>query len=291
MLAQIVANALIAAGVYALLATGFSIIYSTTRFFHFAHGAVFMIAPYVAFAGRQLGLPLLPAIILGIVASVIVGCLLELVIFRSLRSRRAGSLILLLASLGAYVVIQNSVSLFFGDDTKSLRAIAVEHRLALGSVRVTDVQVVTAFTSIVVIAALAAWLRFGRIGKGLRAVADDPELAAGWGLPTDRLVMVAFAIGSGIAGVAGTLVALDVHMRPTMGLHALLMAVVAAIIGGIGSIPGIAAGALLLALAQHFGAWWIGSEWQDAIAFGLLLGFLVFRPEGFFGKPLRTASI
>ena len=103
--------------------------------------------------------------------------------------------------------------------------------------------------------------------------------------------MWTFAIGSALAGIAGILVALDVDMTPTMGMNALMMGVVVVIIGGVGSIPGIALGALLLGFAQHFGVWKISSQWQDTIAFVILILFLLFRPQGFLGKKVKKVSI
>jgi branched-chain amino acid transport system permease protein len=108
---------------------------------------------------------------------------------------------------------------------------------------------------------------------------------------TDRVVLATFAIGSGLAATAGILVALDVNMRPTMGLNALMLAIVAVIIGGVGSIGGIVLGSLLLALVQQLAVWQLGSQWQDAVAFAILLVFLLARPQGFFGKPLRKVAI
>ncbi len=100
-----------------------------------------------------------------------------------------------------------------------------------------------------------------------------------------------FAIGSALAGIAGILVSLDVDMTPTMGMNALMMGVVAMIVGGVGSIWGIVLGSLLLALAQNLGVWYISSQWQDAIAFAILLISLLFKPEGFFGKKLKKAEV
>ena len=125
----------------------------------------------------------------------------------------------------------------------------------------------------------------------MRAVANDPELANVSGINSNAVILWAFAIGSGLAGVAGVLIALDVDMTPTMGMNALMMGVVVVIIGGVNNIPGIALGALLLATAQHLGAWFIGSQWQDAIAFIILVVFLLFKPEGFFGKKVRSATV
>ena len=135
------------------------------------------------------------------------------------------------------------------------------------------------------------FLKYTKIGQAMRAVANDPELASVTGIETDRVILSTFALGSALAGIAGILVALDVDMTPTMGMNALLMGVVAVIIGGIGSIPGVALGALLLGMAQQFGIWKISSQWQDAIAFVILLIFLLFRPQGFLGKKVRTATL
>jgi len=125
----------------------------------------------------------------------------------------------------------------------------------------------------------------------MRAVANNPELARISGIESDRVILSTFALGSALAGIAGILVALDVDMTPTMGMNALMMGMVAVIIGGVGSIPGIALGSLLLGIAQHLGAWFISSQWQAAIAFVVLLIFLLFRPQGFLGKKIKKVSI
>ena len=125
----------------------------------------------------------------------------------------------------------------------------------------------------------------------MRAVADDLELARVSGIDSDRIILWTFAISSALAGIAGILVAFDTDMTPTMGLNVLLMGVVAVIIGGSGSIPGVALGALFLGLAQHLGVWGISSQWQDAIAFIILLAFLLVRPEGVLGKRVTKATV
>jgi len=137
----------------------------------------------------------------------------------------------------------------------------------------------------------ALWLRYTIIGKAMRAVANDKVLARVSGIDSERVILYTFAMGSALAGIAGILVAFDVDMSPTMGMKALMMGVVTVIVGGVGSVPGIAAGALLLGIAQHLGVWKIGTQWQDAIAFGILLVFLVFRPQGFLGKKVKKVTL
>jgi branched-chain amino acid transport system permease protein len=179
----------------------------------------------------------------------------------------------------------------FGDETKSLRTGEVAEGIALFGARITPIQLWTIFAFIASFAFVWAILKFTKFGKSLRAVASDPELALVHGVDSDRVVLGAFALGSGLAGLAAILVALDVDMTPTMGLNALMMGIVAMIVGGIGSVPGTMLGGLLLGLAQHLGVWKIGSEWQDAIAFAILLLFLLLRPQGFFGRRVRKVEV
>ncbi len=292
MFLQLFINAICAACVYMLVAFGFGLIYATARFFHFAHAVVFTSGAYFTYLlSVQVGLPLLASIPMAVALTVLLGCLLEFCIYRPLRHRGSSPLVLLLASFGIYIVLQNTISMAFGDDTKSLEIGVVEQGLLVFGARVTLVQVTIIVVSIALLATLWGFMRATRTGLAMRAVASDPGLARLTGIDSDRVILWAIAAGSGLAGIAGILVALDVNMTPTMGVNVLMMGIVAVIIGGIDSIPGVALGALLLGMAQHLGTWRIGSQWQDAIAFVILLAFLLFRPEGFMGKRVRKATV
>ena len=289
---QVAFNVLVASSTILLLAVGFSLIFGTTRFFHFAHAAVFVVSAYGAHVSRaMLGLPVWAACLFGVAAGVVLGCLIELGIYRWLRRREASALVLLLASMGLYIVLQNAVSMIFGDDTKVLRSGAVEEGWAVLGARITPISVLIVCVSAVLTIGTAVLLRKTGLGRAMRAVADDSELARICGLPTDRVILATFAVGSALAGAAGVLVALDVSMTPTMGMNALMMAIVAVIIGGVGSISGVVLGAVLLASVQQLAIWQFGSQWQDAVAFVLLLLFLLARPQGFMGKPLRKMAV
>ena len=200
-------------------------------------------------------------------------------------------MVLLLASLGIYIVLQNVISMVFGDDTKRIRLGEVREGIDILGARITPVQVGIIVTSVILMLFVWAFLKWSKMGKAMRAVVNDSELADISGIDSNRIIILAFAIGSALAGIAGILVALDIDMTPTMGMNALMMGVVAVIIGGVGSIPGVALGALLLGLAQHLGVWKISSQWQDAIAFVILFVFLLFKPEGFFGKKVKKARL
>jgi branched-chain amino acid transport system permease protein len=198
---------------------------------------------------------------------------------------------MLLASLGAYVVLQNLISMSFGDDLKIIRVGTVSEGIAILGARMTGVQIVTVCVTVLLVASLAAVMKWTRLGKALRAVGDDSELAMASGIGGGGIMLWCFAFSSALAGIGGILVALDVGMVPGMGMEALMMAVVAVIVGGRGSVCGVMLAALLLGFTRHCGAWIIGSEWQDAIAFLMLLAFLVVRPEGVLGKKTGKAIV
>ena len=292
MAAQLAVNGIIAGAVVLLLASSFVLIFTTVRFFHFAHGVVFTAGAYFTFLlSTWAGVPVIPSALLAVLLSGALGSLMELAIYRPLRHKGASSLVLLLCSLGLYVILQNVISVVFGDDVQTIRAEVVREGINVAGARVTLVQMLTVAVSVVLVTGLLLFLRKTPLGRTIRAVANDAELASVSGIDSDRVILWAFAIGSALAGVAGILVALDVDMTPTMGLNALMMGVVAVIIGGANSIPGIALGALLLGMAQQFGVWWISSQWQDAIAFIILLAFLLFRPQGFMGRKVKKAVV
>lgn len=292
MSSQLIINAIISGSYYTLLAISFSMIYSTTKFFHFAHAAIFTSCPYIVFLlVKYFELPINTGIILAIITSTVLGILIEISIYRPLRKKGSSSLIFLLSSLGTYIVLQNIISMLFGDDTKTLRNGIITEGMEILGGRITLLQI-----SIVVISAsllFFCWvlLKYTKMGTSMRAVAANPELAFVAGIDNDNIIFFAFAIGSALAGIAGILISFDTDMTPTMGMNALMMGVVAVIIGGVGSIPGAALGAFLLAFAQNFGVWKISSQWQDAIAFIVLLLFLLLRPQGFFGKKIRKAEV
>ncbi len=289
---QICINAIISFSAYFLVAIGFTIIYSIQKFFHFTHAIIYTLGAYFTFLFSQLfGLSLLTSIPLAILSACLLGCLIELIIYKPLRRKKSSSLILLLASLGIYIVLQNVISMILGDDTKSIRTWPVVEGINIFGARITPVQIIIIVSSIVLLLLTSSFLHYSRIGSAMRAVANDPELANISGINSDKVIITSFAIGSTLAGIAGILVSLDVDMTPTMGMNALMMGVVAMIIGGAGSIRGIVLGSLLLALAQNLGVWYISSQWQDAIAFAVLLIFLLFKPEGFLGKKLKKAEV
>ena len=289
---QVISNIIISSTYFFLIAISFAIIYTTTFFFHFSHGAMFLLGPYLLFLLAIIfKVPFAIAIILSILLVAILGVLNNKYVYKPIRKIGGTPLILLIASLGVYVILQNLVSLFFGDDTKSVRSGVVKVGLDIFGARITPVQIVIIISGIAL--AILTWtlLKYTKIGKASRAVANNPTLSEIYGINKEKIYNFVFAYGSALAAIAGILSALDTDMTPTMGFRPLMMGVIAMIIGGVGSIPGIVLGSLLLGFAQNLAAWYLPSQWQDAIAFAIMLLFLLFRPQGFFGKPLRKAEV
>lgn len=283
---QLVLNSVIAGSVYALIAMSFSLIYGATRFFNLAHGALAAVGGYtVFFLGKELGLALWLSSIVGVIAAALIGLALELVIYRPLRGRNASNLVLLVASLGAFTALQAVLAILFTSQFQTLSSLVGTQKLFhLGSGVITQIQVTTAGIAIAVLIGLWLMLTKTRFGKAVRAVSDDEEVAKIVGIDTHRVATIVFLIGSAIAGAAGILVGIDTGIEPTMGLPLLLKGVIAAIVGGMGSIYGAFLGAYLLGFVENFGIWHISGEWKDAIAFIVLIVFLVLRPQGILGK-------
>jgi branched-chain amino acid transport system permease protein len=201
-----------------------------------------------------------------------------------MRKRNATDLTLLIASLGLYIVLQNIISMIWGDDTKTMRTGEVVEGHPLFGARVTDIQIIIFITSIILMVLLAFMMMKTKFGKSLRALSNDAGLARLSGINSDRYILYAFMIGSFLAAVASIMISFDTDMTPTMGFNALVMGVIAVIVGGINSLPGAALGGLFIGLAQNLGVYWLPSKWQDTIAFGILILFLLFKPYGILGK-------
>jgi branched-chain amino acid transport system permease protein len=290
LISQLVLNGIIAGSIYALVALGFSLIYKTIKFFHFAHIVPYTAGPYVTYAiltllPKEWGvLSWLVAVPLGVAISAGLGVGIDQGIYRSLRKRKASNFIFLIASFGVFIFFQNLIALIFGNQILTLRSGLVrEGWQVLGAV-ITPIQVLIIGASIGTFG-LCWWIvTKTRLGRAIRAVADDRVGASVCGINPERITMWAFLIGSALAGIAGILIGLETNLHPNMGFSVILKGIIASIIGGIGSIPGAILGGVFLGLVENLGIAFIPSGWKDAISFGVLILFLLFRPQGIFGK-------
>ena len=227
--------------------------------------------------------------------SVLFGVLLMLAvnqwIYKPLQKRNLASWQMMIASLGLYVVLQNIVSMVWGDSTLSFRTWEVKVGHEILGAYITDVQIITIVASILLL--FGSWLfcEKTQTGRKIKAVSSNPELSNVLGISRDKAVIWSFILGSGLAACAGILIAADTDMTPTMGFNWLLYAVVAMIIGGMGKMRYLILGALLLASAQHLAAYYLDSKWMNATAYIILIIFLCFRPYGFSGKRIKKTEV
>ena len=289
---QILANILIALSIFLLIANSYSLIYYTTKFFHIAHAVVISSSAYFVFLfANKFSIPFSVSIVFAIVSATLLGILCEVVVYSQMRKRNVPILGYLIASIGLYVVLQNCISLFFGDDPKIINTAEVTVGNQIFGAYITTIQIITVFVSIALFIAVNLFLYFTSTGKSIRAVSSNPELCNIYGISSNKIILIAFGIGSALAATAGILSAMDTNMTPTYGFNLLLYGLVAMIIGGIGSTRGLLAGSLLVATTQHLSAYYIDTKWMEAVTYIILILFLIWKPLGFSGKRLKKVEV
>lgn len=276
---------------YAFVAAGFAIIYATTRTFHFAHGATYALAAYVYYACDHLwGLGPFPAVIVSATVAVAFGLAVDVAIYQPMRRVEASFLTLFAASFGILVVVTNTLVLWQGNSFLSLGG-PMSRGISLGGggLVLSVAALLQVVLALLMIGALVLLMRGTTAGVFLRAMGDSNELVEIFGFSSRRFARLAFFLGS-LYVVPAAILSLYINgAQPGTATLITLIAISGTIIGGIGSILGAALGGLLLGLAENLGTWDLSSSWQPAIAFGLLLLFLVIRPTGILGSKTRRA--
>lgn len=281
---QLLINSLIAGSIYALVASGFSLIYSTNGFAHFAHGTTVAVGGYVAyFFLKAVGMPFWVAGSFGVVAAGLLGVLLFEFIYTPLVKRRAAKTIILIASVGVLIFVENLILMLFGADVKSFNVIPIEKGNVIFGAIITTLQIGIIVVSVALLSTFFIWMKWAKSGRALKAVADNQELSAIAGINVRKVQRQSFVLGSLIAGLGGILIGLEQNLETTMGTSLIIKGFTGAVIGGINSLPGSILGSFLVGVAENFGIWWLPSGWKDAIAFVLLFAFLLFRPNGILG--------
>jgi len=280
---QFIANGLCKGAVYATVALGFGLIYTTSKVFHIAHGAVYTVAAYALyFFLIFLEFPFPIVVLFGLFAAVILGVLIELLVYRPLVQRKASGAVLLISSLGVYIIVVNLLAMLLGNQGRVLRP-GVEATVNFGNVILTRVQVAQIAISLLGMTIYWVFLKKSSLGRVCRAVADDWVLASVLGVKVQTTRLVVFAVGSLLAGMGAMLIALDVGIDPHIGFPVVLTAAVACIIGGLHRFISPALGGFLLGLVQGLVVWQTPAKWESVVTFALLICFLLFRPQGLLG--------
>ena len=275
--------------VYAIIALGYTMVYGIAKMLNFAHGDVIMVGGYVVFVTvSNMGVNPYVAILISMTACTILGITIERVAYKPLRG--TSPLAVLITAIGVSYLLQNLALLIFGADTKAFTSVVTVPNVVLfdGQLTISGVTIVTVVACIVIMSALTLFVKKTKAGRAMQAVSEDRGAAQLMGINVNGTIALTFAIGSALAAVAGVLLCSAYpSLTPYTGSMPGIKAFVAAVFGGIGSIPGAMIGGILLGIIENLSKAYISSQLSDAIVFGVLIIVLLVRPTGILGKNIQ----
>jgi len=283
-------NGLSLGSVYAIIALGYTMVYGIAKMLNFAHGDVIMVGAYAAYVAlRSLNLPPAVAMLVAMIVCTLLGITIEKAAYKPLR--QATSLSVLITAIGVSYFLQNMAQLIWGATpinypTAFISLPAIN--LLGGQLHIEGTTLITILTGAIIMVVLTLFINRTKIGKAMRAVSEDRGAAELMGINVNQTISITFAIGSALAAIAGVLLWAKVFkLEPTTGALPGIKAFTAAVLGGIGSIPGAMLGGILLGIIEIFGRAYISTALSDAIVFSVLIIVLLVRPTGLLGKPVR----
>ncbi|KRQ87448.1 High-affinity branched-chain amino acid transport system permease protein LivH [Caloramator mitchellensis] len=277
-------NGLSIGSVYALMAVGYSLVYSIMNFSNFAHGGVIMFGAYFGFFFMTLyKFPFSVAFIASGIAAAILAVLVERVAYRPLRNRRAPFLYFIISAMGVSIFLENIVIATIGPNFKTYPEVFSVQPIKLGSMAIGRIDLMMFVISAVCLAFLIYLIDFTKIGKAIQATAYNMRASALMGINTDMIILIVFGLGGFLAGLAGVLFGMKYTVYPQIG-NITLKSFIAAVFGGLGSIQGAVIGSILLGIIETITSGYISSQYRDLIAFALLIFILIVRPMGLMGK-------
>ena len=282
-------NGISLGSVYAIIALGYTMVYGIAKMLNFAHGDVIMVGAYICYCSMSyLNLPPVVGVILAVIVCTVLGIVIERLAYKPLRS--APSLAVLITAIGVSYFLQNAALLTWKSDPKVFTSVVNLPSLSLfdGRLTISAVTIVTVLANIVIMIALTTFTGKTKMGKSMRAVSEDNGAAQLMGIDVNRTISMTFAIGSALAAIAGVLLCSAYPtLMPTTGSMPGIKAFTAAVLGGIGSIPGAMLGGILLGVIEIFAKAYISTQLSDAIVFAVLIIVLLIRPTGLLGKQIR----
>lgn len=286
-LIQQLINGLSLGSIYALLALGYTMVYGIIQLINFAHGDIYMIGAFSGFyLATTLKLPFIPTLLLSMASSALIGIIIEKIAYKPLR--KSPRITLLITAIGVSLLLENGMRFLIGPEPKAFPELVETTKITIGSIQITNIQILTLVISMILVVLLQFIVYKTKAGKAMRAASFDIEAATLMGVNVNNVVSLTFAIGSALAGAAGVLVALTwTSIDPYMGIMPGLKAFVAAVLGGIGIIPGALIGGLFMGLAETLTKAYISTRLSDAIAFSILIIVLLIKPTGLLGKKSR----
>ena len=276
-------NGLRTGSIYALIALGYTMVYGIAKMINFAHGDIIMVGAYTLYIGiALLHLPVIAMLLTAVVCSVL-GVLIEKIAYKPLRN--APPLAVLITAIGMSYFLQSVALLIFSSTPIPFKSVINLDSVQVGSVNISGITIVTLVVTTVIMVALTLFINKTKAGSAMRAVSEDRGAAELMGINVNGTISMTFAIGSALAAVAGILYICQYQsLRPTLGALPGIKAFVAAVLGGIGSVPGAMLGGIVLGLIESLSKAYISTELADAIVFGVLVVVLLVKPSGLLGK-------
>ena len=272
--------------IYAIIALGYTMVYGIAKMLNFAHGDVIMVGGFMAYTAiSRMGMPELAAVPLAMLVCVVLGMLIEGLAYRPLRG--APSLAVLITAIGVSIFLQNAAQQIWHADPKVYAGNMGNISLFGGALNISGDAPVNIAVAVAIMVALTWFTSRTRTGKAMRAVSEDRDAAALMGINVNRTISITFAIGSGLAAVAGVLLWHKTNLQPTFGAMPGIKAFTAAVLGGVGSMPGAMLGGVLLGLVETLSKAYISTQFSDAIVFSVLIVILLVKPTGILGKKIQ----
>ena len=282
-------NGISLGSIYAIIALGYTMVYGIARMLNFAHGDIIMVGGFAIFTVvSTLNLPPVLGILTAVTVCTILGVTIERVAYRPLRG--ASSLAVLITAIGVSYLLQNVALLIFGSNARQFTSVVTlpNLKLADGALTISSVTIVTIISCIVIMIGLTSFINKTKVGQAMLAVSEDNGAATLMGIDVNRTIAITFAIGSALAAVAAALLCSTYpSLTPYTGSMPGIKAFVAAVFGGIGSIPGALIGGILLGVIENLSKAYISSQLSDAIVFSVLIVVLLVRPTGILGKKIH----
>ncbi|MDT2756122.1 branched-chain amino acid ABC transporter permease [Enterococcus asini] len=288
MIIQQLVNGLFLGSIYALLALGYTMVYGIIKLINFAHGEVYMIASFIGYfiLNNYPKVGFFPAMIIAMVVCAGLGVLIEFLAYRPLR--KATRISALITAIGVSYLLQNVMTYFFKSDARPFPQVITRKTIDLGIIQVSNIQLIILFVSLALMVLLQLVVQKTKMGKAMRAVSVDSDAAQLMGINVNRTISFTFALGSALAAAGGMLIGLYYNsIDPMMGVAPGLKSFVAAVLGGIGIIPGAALGGFVIGLIETIATALGYSDFKDALVYLVLIIILLVRPSGILGKNVK----
>lgn len=285
MIGQQIFNGLTLGMAYALIAVGYSLVFGILRLVNFSHGSIYAFGAHAAllFVGMKLGI--IPAILLSLILTGVLGILIDKAALEPLRKKKSIPIASLITTIGISNIIQNMLTATFGSQKKAFPALFDFGVISIGKLQISWTQICMCIVSLMLMLALVILVHKTKIGLAMRACEQNPKAASMMGINVNFIISFTFFLGGVSAAIAGALISGYYQIvYPNMGYMAGLKAFAAAVLGGIGSLPGALIGGLLVGVSESMAATFLGSTYRDCMAFVILIIVLIVRPNGLFGK-------